>query len=96
MSYFRHSFIPEELVIPTILFHSPYREGCEEVEGGYLELEDLSALTYFHYGEKVSEFRLEDYDELIASGKMFARKMRTGVSDTLMDRINALNRIATP
>ena len=87
MSYFRYSFIPEELVIPTILFHSPFRGGCEEVEGGYRELEELSALTYFHYGEKVSVFRLEDYDELIGSGRLFARKMVTGVSDTLMNRL---------
>lgn len=87
--YFKYSFTPDELVIPTIIFNSPFRTNCmyykkEEYEG----LKTLSAITYFNYGKKIQTFTLNDYEELKNSGKMFARKFETGISDSLMDKLD--------
>lgn len=87
MRYFRYSYVPEELVIPTILFNSPFRKECMEEAGTYRGLEALSALTFFHYRDEIHVFDLDDYDELKTCGRLFARKMKTGVSDALMDRL---------
>ena len=67
MSYFRYSFVPEELVIPTILFNSPFREECEL--------------------KQVYVFREKDRDGLLSCGKLFARKMQSGISEPLMERL---------
>lgn len=89
MSYFKYSFVPEEMVIPTIVFNSPFRTRCEYyTKGTYDGLKYLSGITYFNYGKEIQTFTLNDYEELKRSGKMFARKFATGVSDSLMDKLD--------
>lgn len=89
MSYFKYSFVPEEMVIPTITFNSPFRKNCMYYEKGtYDGLKTLSAITYFNYGKEIQTFTLDNYDELKNSGKMFARKFATGISDSLMNRLD--------
>ena len=89
MSYFKHSFVPEEMVIPTIVFNSPYKKFCEVYEkNSYDGLSKLSAVTYFNYGCEIQTFTLKDYEELKQSGKMFARKFASGASDSLMDKLD--------
>lgn len=87
--YFRFAYIPEELLIPTIVFNSPFRDRCTIYPDRYDGLKTLSALTYFNYGEKIQVFSTEDYDELTASGKLFARKFATGISDRLIERLES-------
>lgn len=88
MKYFKYAFVPEEMVIPTIIFNSPWRDRCTVYHRPCYEgLQSLSAITYFDYGKSIKTFTLADYDELMASGKMFARKFATGQSDALMDRL---------
>ena len=89
MKYLRLAYVPEELVIPTIAFNSDFSKNCMLYpKHQYDGLKYLSAITYFNYGKIIQVFTLNEYDELMASGKMFARKLATGVSDALMDRLD--------
>lgn len=89
MNYFKYSFAQEEMVIQTIIFNSPFKDRCTLY--GYQRydgLKSLSAITYFNYGKSIQIFTAADYDEIKGSGKMFARKMATGVSEELMQRLD--------
>lgn len=91
MSYFRYSFVPEELVIPTIIFNSCYRNYASLSENkDYVGLRSLSAITYFNYGKKIQVFSEDNYDELRRCNKFFARKLETGISDSLLLKIDVL------
>lgn len=91
MKYFQTSYVPEELVIPTIIMNSPYRANAEELKGDYKGLKALSTITYFNYGKQIQVFKLENYQELKDSNMMFARKMSSIISDSLMDQIDYEN-----
>lgn len=84
--YFKHSYVPEELVIATIVFNSPYRNYTTNLStGGYPGLNVLSPITFFHYDSKIQVFEEKDYDELLSSKRMFARKFSSTQSKKLMD-----------
>ncbi len=87
--YFKTAFAPEELVIPTIIFNSPFKHHCELYEKNqYDGLITLSKITYFNYGKIIQVFALKDYQELKKSGRMFARKFAAKISDELMDKLD--------
>lgn len=89
LSFFKYSFVPEEMVIPTIVFNSAYRNNCTLYnKNTYDGLKTLSAVTYFNYQKEIQTFTLEDYNELKNSGKMFARKFATGTSNSLMNKLD--------
>lgn len=86
--YFRYAFVPEELVIPTVVFNSPYKENATDLSTEtYPGLKAMSAVTYFNYGSQIQVFDDSDYDELIHSGRMFARKFSSVKSGKLMDML---------
>lgn len=90
--FFRYAYAPDELLIPTILCNSPFADrmiplnDCGDFEALF------AALPALHYlrreRQNVMVFREEDYQELICSGKLFCRKVRTGISDGLLDKID--------
>lgn len=90
--FFRYAYAPDELLIPTILCNSPFADrmiplhDCDDFE------ELFAALPVLHHlrreRQNVVVFREEDYQELICSGKLFCRKVRTGISDGLLDKID--------
>lgn len=94
LRFFRFSYAPDELLIPTILFNSPF--AARAIPGDFPENQDFEelfiSLPAVHYlrraNSNVVVFREEDYDTLMNSGKLFCRKVRTGVSDGLLDRID--------
>ena len=88
MKYFRWSFVPEEMVISTIIFNSRFKESATTINGIYRGLKNLSSVTYFNYDKTIHVFTIDDYKELKESDMMFARKMQTGISDSLMDIID--------
>lgn len=45
-------------------------------------------LYYIEYKGYIETFTENDFDKLIASDKMFVRKLQSGVSDQLMDKID--------
>lgn len=88
--YFRTAYVPEEMVFPTIVFNSPYRERAMLYPPRrYDGLKYLSAVTYFNYGRAIQVFDETNYDELIGSGKMFARKFSSVKSARLMEMLKA-------
>ena len=86
--YFKTSFCPSETIWQTIAFHSPFASRCILSEGTFTRLEDYTPLTYIEYGQEIKAFTEDDYDTILASGKMFFRKAVTGKSDKLMDLID--------
>lgn len=77
------------MVIPTIVFNSSFKNNCILYnQNTYNGLKNLSAITYFNYGKEIQTFTLDNYEELKNSGKMFARKFTTGISDRLMDKLD--------
>lgn len=92
--FFRWAYAPDELLIPTILCNSPYAQRM--IPGNFPEGQDfeelfvtLPAIHCLRREKKnVAVFREGDYDLLMASGKLFCRKVRTGISDSLLDRID--------
>ena len=92
--FFRFAYAPDELLIPTIVCNSPFAHRV--VPGHFPENQDfeelfvsLSAIHCLRRENKnVTVFREGDYDTLMQSGKIFCRKVRTGISDVLLDRID--------
>ena len=90
MKYFRYAFVPEELVIPTIVYNSAFAARTLGELPAYKGLVTLSPVTHFWYGKQIKVLDGGDYDELIRSGKMFGRKFQTGRSEELMDRLSVV------
>lgn len=86
-SYFKTSYIPEEMVIPTIIFNSDYAEKATLIEDSN-NLQAISSITNFHYDKAIKVYTLNDYEELKQCNKMFARKFSSTLSKTLMDKLN--------
>lgn len=86
--YFKHSFVPEEMVIPTIVFNSSFSERATIYPyQRYDGLISLSEVTYFDYGKGIKVFDESNLDELLQSKRMFARKFNSTKSVTLMSRL---------
>jgi hypothetical protein len=89
-AYFRTSFSPDELFFQTIIFNSDFADKAIR-----LDIENCqSAIDYhpLHYVEYVGYthiFDEQDFDKLMDSGKMFARKLQSGVSEKLIEMIDA-------
>ncbi|WP_461450169.1 beta-1,6-N-acetylglucosaminyltransferase [Mucilaginibacter sp.] len=90
MKYFKYSFAPSELVIPTIVFNSDFVKNACLLPDNTIKLEDLLSLHHIDYSDIVKVFDENDYDILIDSGKMLFRKAITGKSDGLLDKIDLL------
>lgn len=87
--YFHDSFCPAETLIQTLAFNSRFKDKCILSHSCPEGLRSLTPLHYIYYNRFIRIFTENDYDELMQSGKMFARKLVTGKSDTLMDKIDA-------
>lgn len=85
--YFRNSFGQAETLIQTIAFNSPlWAQRCMLVEGVYPGLDALTPLHYIVYDPVIKVMTEEDLPAMMESGKMFARKFRSG--ESLQDRSN--------
>ena len=86
--YFKYSYAPDELMIPTIIFNSPFSATTlarSFPQGTHYN--DKCATHYINYEPVVQVFTLSDYETLVQSGKPFCRKLRTGPSDELILRL---------
>lgn len=90
MKYFRTSFVPSELCIQTIVFNSPFASKGLLLEGEY---PGLTRLTPLHLTRlrlaSIRVMTLEDLPVLQQSGKMFCRKVVSGESDTLIEKLKS-------
>lgn len=92
LAYFRTSFGPDETLWQTLVFNSPYAGKALCAQGDYTTLADLTPLHHIYYHPVIKVFTLDDLPDILSSGRMFCRKTMTGVSDGLMDRLDALRR----
>lgn len=92
--FFRWAYAPDELLIPTVLCNSPFAQRM--IPGNFPEGQDFEELFVTipaihclrREKKNVIVFREADYDLLMDSGKLFCRKVRTGISDSLLDRVD--------
>jgi len=91
--YFRDSFGQAETIIQTIAFNSPqWAPRCILTEGAYPGLDALTPLHYIVYEPVIQIMEGKDFDALMGSGRIFARKFRTGTSEEVMDMIDETRR----
>lgn len=88
--YFKTSFVPSELCIQTLVFNSPFAKQALLYEGEYPGLSGLTPLHYIVYGREIKTMTLEDLPVLQQSGKLFCRKVVSGLSDGLVEAIEKL------
>lgn len=86
--YFKTCLAPDEMLIQTIVFNSKYASNAILYEGNYPGLVGLTPLHYIEYDKEIHTYTDKDFEKLINSGKMFVRKLQTGVSDGLIRLID--------
>jgi hypothetical protein len=89
--YFRYTFAPRELYLHTIVFNSPFAQKTPRggLETDVRSLGELCDMHLIHYYEVGKIYTAADFDEIIASPKLFCRKLTPSVSGELYDRLNA-------
>lgn len=86
--YFVDSFGSAETFIPTVAFNSEYKSRCIEYDGPYPGLDALTPMHFIDYEPVIKVMDETDYDRLMASDKMFTRKLTSGKSDELVKLID--------
>ncbi|PLA76963.1 hypothetical protein CYR83_03885 [Ligilactobacillus agilis] len=81
--YFKNSFIPDELAFHTILINSSYFKRIVNNNLRYIIFEDNSKFSSAH----PKTWTGKDYNTLINSEKLFARKFDENVDRSIIDRI---------
>lgn len=94
VKYFKTSFCPAETFIQTVAFNSEFASRCILEKGKYKSLAALTPLTYIDYNPNIKVLTEKDFETLMSSGKMFARKLETGTSDKLMEMIDEARKLA--
>lgn len=92
--YFINSFGQAETLIQTIAFNTPptqFASKCLLVKGNYPGLAALTPLHFIIYEPVIKILDETDYDTLMASERMFARKFISGTSDKLVKKLNGRN-----
>ncbi len=90
LSQFRHQHCPAETLLQTISFNSPeWRSHCIEFPcNNESSLEEKTLLHHIEYTNAIRVWQANDFDRLMASGKMFARKLTSNASEGLMELID--------
>ena len=90
--YFSSSFGQAETLIQTIAFNSPqWRSRCLLFEGEYPGLEALTPLHFISYQPVIRVMDETDLDRLLQSGRMFTRKLISGKSDLLVEKLKHIH-----
>lgn len=92
-SYFKTCFAPDEMLIQTIIFNSPFKDNAILYTGSYPGLVGLTPLHLIEYNGSIKVFNDADLSMIENSKKMFFRKAISGVSDKLLDIIDSRRRI---
>lgn len=90
----KNTYIPSEIIVNTIVYNSPCKEYAHpllKIDEDKMEpmpgLDLLTPLQIIDYSDAIKVWTVNDYAQLVASGKMFCRKTLSGVSDTLIEKI---------
>lgn len=87
-NYFVDSFGSAETFIQTIAFNTEFKDRCIEYDGPYPGLDTLTPMHFIDYEPVIKVMDETDYDRLMASDKMFTRKLLSGKSDKLVKLIS--------
>jgi len=85
-----HVQFPDEEYFHTAVHNSPFKYNCvkfDEPEQRWLV--NWRNLHYFEYPREVTVLEEKDYEKIMSQDALFIRKVRTGISDKLMARIDA-------
>lgn len=84
---FTHTFIPDECVMQTVVWNSPFRERIYN-----LQSEEKGCLRCIGWrNDELYDWTAADYDTLVASGALFARKFNSQDPD-FIERIARLSK----
>lgn len=86
--YFKTAICSDEMFFVTIAANGSFRSKLEIIDNPSHTLLDNSAITYFDYQDRPVVLTEQDYDKIVASGKMFARKFSSSDSVALMNLLN--------
>ena len=76
--------------VQTIAFNSKqFKDKCILKKGEFPNLSQLNPLHYINYNQKVQILTEADYDNILASDKMFCRKIVSGQSDSLVEKLKS-------
>jgi hypothetical protein len=86
-----HVQFPDEEYFHTIVHNSQFKYKCVKYDEPVQRwLVNWRNLHYYEYPKGgVTVFTEADYDKIMAEDVLFVRKVRAGVSDGLMDKIDA-------
>jgi len=89
-----HVQFPDEEYFHTVVHNSQFKYKCVRYDEPEMRwLVNWRNLHYYEYpGTGITVLTEADYDKIMADGALFIRKVRTGESDGLMDKIDAAAR----
>ncbi|WPV64036.1 beta-1,6-N-acetylglucosaminyltransferase [Chitinophaga sp. LS1] len=79
LDFFKFSFIPDELFFQTVIMNSPF---CEKVVN-----DNLKYIIFNKHQSHPKIFRAEDFESLIESNKLWARKFDITEDVTIVNRL---------
>lgn len=86
----RHVQFPDEEYFHTVVHNSEFKYKCvkyDEPEQRWLV--NWRNLHYFEFPKEVTVFEEKDFEKIMKQDTLFVRKVKSGMSDRLMDRIDA-------
>lgn len=85
--YFKSSYAPSELITQTIVCNTVNHNNIDLIVSGKCRYEDLCSLHYEVYDPIIRTMTEKDFDAIVSSEKLFFRKSRSGLSDTLIEKL---------
>lgn len=85
----RHIQFPDEEYFHTVVHNSEFKYRCikyDEPEERWLV--NWRNIHYFEFPEEVTVFNEKDFDKIIKQDALFIRKVKTGISECLLDKID--------
>ena len=86
-----HVQFPDEEYFHTIAHNSRFKYNCMKYDEPFQRwLVNWRNLHYFEYPDAITVMVEEDFERLMAEDALFVRKVRTGISDELLDKIDSV------
>jgi len=81
IKFAKHTWAPDEFLIPTIVMNSPFRDKVILDSGRYID--------WSNGGSNPKILTIDDYGDLCKSDKLYARKFDFNVDTTILDQLDA-------
>jgi len=90
-SIMKHIQFPDETYFHTITHNSLFKYNCVKYDEDVKRwLVNWRNLHYFEYPGEITVMCEKDFDKIINEDALFIRKVKTGVSEKLLDRIDSM------